>query len=170
VRVTIQVLDSRPSGAGIGDLWSEIVELDFRVVSGEVFVTNWDGLPVQSLLLESGNWRLRVHARGRDEGAAREWSGTEDPVEEHLLQLFGGPLLGETAILTRDHYGQVLRAGTTPEPPTPQLPPPTIDEVLRNVLPNLPGRRLAVDGSRGRSPYAPRSECPAGAWESRSVP
>src|SRR4051795_2031251 len=59
VSVTLEVLDSRPSGTGIGDLWSEIVELDFRVVSGEVFITDWDGQPVQSVLLESGNWRLR---------------------------------------------------------------------------------------------------------------
>ncbi len=104
IRVTVEVHDTRPPADGIDD-YSDVVELDFTVVSGRVVLSDWDGEPFYDLIVSSGNWRLRVHARGADEGAARNWDPDDEPVEEHLLQFFPGPKLGETMILARDVYG-----------------------------------------------------------------
>lgn len=116
VRLTVEVHDERVSASGIGNVWSEIVEVCFEIRSGQFLVSDWNGEPIHRLQdLPLGTYRLRVHARGRDEGAARQWDPllTEEPVEEHLLQLWLGPDLGDTVILTSDQYGRGLRG----EPP-----------------------------------------------------
>jgi hypothetical protein len=117
VNLTVEVHDSRPSGQGIGDQWSEIVEVDFQVVSGQVVFTDWDGVPIHTLSIPSGGWRLRAHARGRDEGDAQQYELVGDNyVEEHLVQLFPGPRLGETVIQVKDRTGGYLRGDIKPDP------------------------------------------------------
>ena len=105
VQVTTEVLTERLHDVAAG--YSEIVEVDFTALSNQLTIVDWSGRLVQELSVSPGNWRLRVHARGRQEGAAQEWDifDSEDPdpdiefAEEHLLQLFPGPELGETVIL-----------------------------------------------------------------------
>lgn len=72
-RLTVEVFDSRegpPSGS------TRIVERDFRVVSGEVAITEWGGELIHTLSIPSGSWRLRVNTRQADD------------MEEHLLQMW----------------------------------------------------------------------------------
>lgn len=58
--------------------------------------------------------------------------------EEHLLQLFPGEG-DEVVYKAEDDFGERGRYTPAPaEPPAPQPPGPTVDEVLRGVLPNLP--------------------------------
>ncbi|MDQ4090853.1 MAG: hypothetical protein M3163_11225 [Actinomycetota bacterium] len=56
IRVTVEVHDTRPPADGIDD-YSDVVELDFTVVSGRVVLTDWDGEPFYDLIVSSGNWR-----------------------------------------------------------------------------------------------------------------
>lgn len=116
VRVTIDEYDF---AAGPPDLasWTDIVELPFQVTSGEVTFTDWDGQPFHTATVEPGEYRLRVHARGRDEGNARTYDLTMDdePVEEHLIQLFPGT--GDQFVYkTEDKQGAFLRGDIVPEP------------------------------------------------------
>jgi len=117
VRLTVEVHDEHPAAQGIGDHWSEIVEVGFRVRSGEIKIRQWGGEPITTLeLLPVGWWRLRAHARGRDEGHARsrDPSCTEEPVEEHLIQFWLGPSIGDTVILTQDRFGGYQRGDLSP--------------------------------------------------------
>lgn len=116
VRVTVEEHDSAP----VPDLpgWTDIVELPFQVVSGEVVLTDWNGEPFHDITnLVPGEYRLRVHARGRDEGRARtyELSMDDDPVEEHMIQLFPGR--GDQVVYkAEDENGAMLRGATVAAP------------------------------------------------------
>jgi hypothetical protein len=74
-KLTIEVHDSRPPTDIIAD-YDRAVEVDFRVVSGEVVITTQGGETIHRLSIPSRFWRLRVLAGG-------------DP-EEHLLQFYPG--------------------------------------------------------------------------------
>ena len=117
VRLTIEVHDSRVDAEGIGNVWSEIIEVTFRSRSGDLEVREWGGEPVhtfEALLLPPGPWRLRVHARGRDEGNAASGPELIEPVEEHLIQFWAGPNIGDVVVDTKDEYGKTLRRGREP--------------------------------------------------------
>jgi len=116
VRVTIEEYDYL---AGPPDLasWTDIVELPFQVVSGDVDFRDWNGQPFHTTSLAPGEYRLRVHARGRDEGNARTYELTMDdgPVEEHLIQVFPGSG-GQVVYKTEDKQGAMLRGETVVQP------------------------------------------------------
>lgn len=105
VQVTTEVLTEQPHD--LAAEYEEVVEVDFTVLSHRLTIVDWDGQLVQEFSASPGSWRLRVHARGRQEGAAQEWDifdpGDPDTefVEEHLLQFFPGPELGEVVIRSR---------------------------------------------------------------------
>ena len=142
IRIIIEVHDQAPEPDLNG--WTDIVELPFRVVGYVAFATD-GGQVFYRADVARGAWRLRVHARGRDAGAAGSWEpfdpeeGPEQaPAEEHLLQLFPG-VGDEVVYKAEDDFGKRGRYTPAPaEPPAPPPPGPTIDEVLRGVLPNLP--------------------------------
>ena len=106
IRLTVETHDSPPSLAGE---WTDIVEVTFAVVSGEVLVADWNGQPVYELALAPGPVRLRVHTQGRDEGAAVDWEFDDpNPVEEHLLVFFPGE--GPTVVhRSEDRFGRGFR-------------------------------------------------------------
>jgi hypothetical protein len=63
-------------------------------------------------LFPLGWWRLRAHARGRDEGHAEssyDVGLTKPPREEYLLRFWPGPNIGDVVRQTRDRRGQALR-------------------------------------------------------------
>jgi hypothetical protein len=118
VRLTVEIHDEPVSAEGVEDLWSEVVEVGFRADSGEVEFRTWGGERISSLeLLPPGWWRLRAHARGRDEAHDRSWDPylTEEPAEEHLIQFWPGPDYGDLLVVTRDQFGRDLREQLTPQ-------------------------------------------------------
>jgi hypothetical protein len=156
VRVTIAIHDGAPEPE-LAD-WTDVVELPFVVASGQMAFVDWDGAAFYRADLPPGPWRLRVHARGRDEGAAGNWEPfdpeegpEEEPAEEHLLQLFPGEG-GEVVYKTEDAFGGRGRGSTQPEPapepaPEPLAPAPTIHEVMRQVIENFPRRPRQPPGT-----------------------
>ena len=57
MRLTIEVHDARVDAEGIGNVWSEIIEVTFRSRSGDLEVREWGGEPVhafEALLLPPG--------------------------------------------------------------------------------------------------------------------
>jgi len=108
VRVTIEEHDTAPP-VELSD-WTDVVEVGLEVVAGRVYFTNWDGAPFHNIDAEPGPYRLRAHARGRDEGDRRQYELTMDdaPVEEHLIQFFPGEG-GEVVHKTQDNTGGYLR-------------------------------------------------------------
>jgi hypothetical protein len=116
VRVTIEEYAFSAGRPTMGE-WTDIVELPFQVASGEVTFADWNGEPFHTANLEPGEYRLRVHARGRDEGRARTYELTMDdePVEEHMIQLFPGTG-DQITYKTEDQNGAMLRGETVGEP------------------------------------------------------
>lgn len=115
VRLTVALLDERPA---LDYGWTEIIEVEWRSRSGDLEFREWGGEPIHTLeefLLPPGRWRLRAHARGRDEAHARGWDPwlTEEPVEEHLLQFWRGPSFGDL-VLTQDDFGKSMRGELSP--------------------------------------------------------
>jgi len=94
VQVTVEVL-SAPRDALLD--YEEVVETDYTVLSGTVGVLEEFGLQKHQLQVPPGDYRLRVHARGRREGASQDWDSTK-PVEQHLLQIWPGQPEGEVVI------------------------------------------------------------------------
>jgi hypothetical protein len=117
IRLTIEVHDS-PVGVGdqahwtkIDAEWSEIIETTFQVRSGKVTFVQLFGEPITEVdLLPLGAWRLRAHAKGRDEGHAERSNMpvTQDPIEEHLIQFWPGADQGDF-VMTRDRTGASQR-------------------------------------------------------------
>lgn len=112
VRLTVEVHDARVDVERIGHIWSEVIEVSFRSRSGDLKFREWGGEPIrifEGLLLPPGAWRLRVHARGRDEGNAASGPNLDEPLEEHLIQFWPGPSIGDLVIVAQDQYGKTLR-------------------------------------------------------------
>ena len=136
IRLTVEVHDSPVAPADqaywtkITTEWSEIIETTFQVRSGQVTFLSLFNEPITEVeLLPIGAWRVRAHAKGRDEGHAERSDKpvTEDPIEEHLIQFWPGPDPGDF-VMTRDKIGANYRGA---EPPidaqvglTGDFPPP----------------------------------------------
>lgn len=80
-------------------------------------VGTWDGEPVQwdgeepNLALDApGDYRLRVHVRGRDAGKdADTIAEDENPVESHLMQIWPADAQPDALLLTGDEVGAYWR-------------------------------------------------------------
>jgi hypothetical protein len=114
VRLTFEIHDEPPALELDG--WTDVVEVPFQVY-GTVYVSDWNGEQRHETHPAPGSHRLRVHARGRDAGAAVEWmpfdpeyGPEEEPLEEHLVQLFPGEG-AEIVHKAEDGYGGMLRSG-----------------------------------------------------------
>jgi hypothetical protein len=91
--LTVEVHDSPPPAQTDHTRTGEVA---FEGLSGEVYITDWDGEPIHKVDLTRGPWRLRVYARdGKNDG--------EDIVEmeEHLLQMWPGCALTEASTKSR---------------------------------------------------------------------
>lgn len=94
--------------------WDEVVETSFVSTTGSALVTSWEDGEAEDLpdLATSGpgSYRVRVHARGRDEGRAKDSLGPDDdPVEAYLLQVWPAPAAGERIIRQTDQVGDEWR-------------------------------------------------------------
>jgi hypothetical protein len=123
VSVTVQAGESDP-GLDTG-LWQEITE--FSLASGPggqgLGITSGGQGPYEFQRLTppgAGNYRVRVHARGRDAGAGEDVVEGE-PVEEHFLQIWPAPPAPEIIHKTTDDVGAGFREGVSPET-DPRLP------------------------------------------------
>ena len=111
VRVTVQ---PRTSPAPLADLgqWEEVVEASFATQTGQVLVEEWGGPARDDLgnlvAAGPGSYRLRVHARGRDQAHALVVA-PEQPLEEHLIITWPAPAADEAILKRTDQYGALQR-------------------------------------------------------------
>lgn len=87
--VRIVLGDAQP-GIG-GQLWEDIVEVSISIPAGqELHLWGWAGMSGGVLEgLDPGNYRMRVGARGRDEGRDGEFS--DQVLDFYLLELWPAP-------------------------------------------------------------------------------
>lgn len=96
--VRIVLMDTPPTG-DVGS-WEDVVEVSFILPeANEMKWYTWAG-ESWGLLggLPAGSYRLRVSAKGRDEGHAGEFS--EHPVDAYLLQMWPAPPHPDAVLLT----------------------------------------------------------------------
>ena len=126
IRLTVEVHDSPVAPADqaywtkIHAEWSEIIETAFQVRSGKVTFLQLFNEPItEAELLPIGAWRVRAHAKGRDEGhAERAYTMlSAEPLEEHLIQFWPGPDHGGGGdlVLTQDRFGASIREQFVPQ-------------------------------------------------------
>jgi hypothetical protein len=89
VRLTVQARPDPPPHTDL-EQWEEIEDLGNLVSAGP------------------GSYRLRMHARGRDQADATV-PLPEEPIEEHLLITWPAPAAGETVLKQTDQYGALHR-------------------------------------------------------------
>jgi hypothetical protein len=102
IALSVQVGDSAP-GLDTGP-WDEVTEVSLTTGAGNLSIlSGGDGPDELSGLTppRAGDYRVRVHARGRDAGASRDVV-TGTPVEEHLVQLWSAPVEHEQVHKTTD--------------------------------------------------------------------
>lgn len=108
VRLTIEPLGSEPE-LRTAD-WDEVVDVSLWFEElGAVTTEGCEGLEnAPPLAATPGDYRIRVHARGRDRGHER---GTvlDSPVEEHLVQAWPAPPAAEVCHKLTDAYGAYFR-------------------------------------------------------------
>jgi hypothetical protein len=109
VRLTIDPLGSEPELLTAD--WDEVVEVSLWFEElGAVTTEGCEGLEdAPPLAASPGNYRVRVHARGRDRGGERG-SVWDSPVEEHLVQAWPAPPSAEICHKLTDAYGANFRA------------------------------------------------------------
>lgn len=124
--------------------WDEVVEVSLPAATGQLrLLALMDDIdpPPPALTGQPGNYRVRVHARGRDTDID---GGAFEPVEDYLIQVWPAPIETESQLKQTDQYGQQLRSAVdlpAAEPP-PSSAPVTGDERER--------RRSGVDSLRHR--------------------
>lgn len=119
LRLTAEAHDDAPP-LDLDD-WDEVVEVSQFSSSGRAVVTELLGdVPegVPQLVLPRETWfRVRCHARGRDEANARpRLSPDEDPIEEHLLQMWPAPEAEDVCHRVTDEVGQIFRSRSQVRP------------------------------------------------------
>ncbi|WP_328868676.1 hypothetical protein OHT76_00330 [Streptomyces sp. NBC_00287] len=109
VDVTVALHHSEPA-PDTGD-WQEIVEISAHSVSGELMVRSImadldEELPVLSFN-GPGDYRLRLHARGRDTAVDL---APDEVTEWYLIQAWPAPTHDATVLRHSDAYGTSVRA------------------------------------------------------------
>jgi hypothetical protein len=70
--------------------WEDVVEVSITLPEGhKVALSTWAGENTGTIDIPPGSYRLRVSAKGRDEGHAGEFA--EGTVDDYLLQLWTAP-------------------------------------------------------------------------------
>jgi hypothetical protein len=94
--VRIVLFDAAP-GIDNGQ-WEDIVEVSITLPEGhEMAWSAWAGFGSGPISLPSGSYRLRVSAKGRDEGHLSEFA--EGTVDDYLLQLWPTPWQPDAILL-----------------------------------------------------------------------
>lgn len=108
VQVTVEPHAEQPEAA---PGWEEIVEISCHSPSGRLSVTPLMDGPADLPSLASrgpGDYRLRVHARGRDR--AVDQSMVDEVVEAYLIQCWPAPHQDARLVKASDAYGAQVRA------------------------------------------------------------
>lgn len=110
LRLTVETHSQEPPLKLEG--WKDIVEVTQRSTTDEVAVAPLFEAPVEGLpklKVSAGSAiRIRIHARGRDE-ADKYW-GVDEPIEEHLLQMWPAPEADDICHRLSDGFGEVMRS------------------------------------------------------------
>jgi hypothetical protein len=110
VSVMVETLDVPPPRVDLD--WEEVAEVTLHASQGRVRIGTALGTGVPDALSEvltpggPGDYRVRVHARGRDtdiDGSAFT------PFEEYAIQLWPAPPAADTVYKATDRYGAELR-------------------------------------------------------------
>ncbi|MFE9776338.1 hypothetical protein ACFYOV_32700 [Streptomyces sp. NPDC005931] len=107
VQVTVEPHPRRPDPARG---WEEIAEISCHSLSGELLVTPFmdDPADLPSLASQdSGSYRLRVHARGRDR--AVDHTTVDEVVESYLIQSWPAAHQDASLVKATDAYGSQVR-------------------------------------------------------------
>jgi hypothetical protein len=116
VRVELMVLEEPPDE--LEPHWDEIVEVSWRAAEGGASVVSPAGTGSRGLRRQTppwpGDYRVRVHARGRDDRDAE--------YESHKLVVWAAPTAPEVVHSRTDRHGHRLRGEPEPVgPPRPEL-------------------------------------------------
>jgi hypothetical protein len=122
--VSVQSGDFDPGLDASG--WDEVVEFSLTATpdSAGVGISAMDGGPEDLMALTPpgvGSYRIRLHARGRDAGSDLDVV-EDDPVEEHLLQVWPAPAGGVVIRKASDAFGRATRGSAAQSGPDPRLP------------------------------------------------
>ncbi|MGW7405928.1 hypothetical protein ACWGI9_19700 [Streptomyces sp. NPDC054833] len=108
VTVTLHTDVPQPGDAG----WDEIVELSLHSLSGELMVRGlMDDLDEELPVLSfdgPGDYRLRIHARGRDTAIDL---APDEITEWYLIQVWPAPPQEAAVLRQTDSYGASVREG-----------------------------------------------------------
>lgn len=86
--VRVVLLDAAPESDD--EQWEDVVEVSIAIPEGDEMVwSTWAGENTGPIDIPPGSYRLRVSAKGRDEGHLGEFA--EGTVDEYLLQLWPAP-------------------------------------------------------------------------------
>lgn len=113
VNVVIETLRHTPPSSDT-HLWDEIIEHSVVAPTGYLRVMPMDGdVPDLPVLTPDGpgEYRLRVHARGRDIAPD---DAVLEPVEDYLIQVWSAPAAADTIHQQRDRCGAGGRRTTGP--------------------------------------------------------
>lgn len=112
VRITLETHGTPPGAADL-DPWSEVVEFSLRPPEAPLFIATVDDMGENDLpdlsALDPGPYRIRIHARGRDE-AHQRITHQGEPIEEHLIQAWAAPVASLACLKLSDAYGASVRA------------------------------------------------------------
>lgn len=77
--------------------WEDVVEVSVAIPAGaDPWWSSWAGEDGGALVIPSGDYRLRVSARGRDDGRDHEWEA--GVVDFYLLELWPAPLAADAIV------------------------------------------------------------------------
>ncbi|MEU1630644.1 hypothetical protein ABZ746_36265 [Streptomyces sp. NPDC020096] len=117
VKVTVDAQAHEPI-LDLGE-WDEVVEVSSHFDTNEADLESLGGaiedeleeMPISAA--GPGWYRLRIHARGRDQGAeAIDLDINDDPVEDYLIQSWPAPQAPEIHHKLTDAHGAEVRART----------------------------------------------------------
>ncbi|SCL44268.1 hypothetical protein GA0070606_0211 [Micromonospora citrea] len=126
VRISVSILDGPPPDVATG--WEEIVEVSWRAAVGGASVLGPDASDAHLRHITPpwpGDYRLRVHARGRDDT-------DEGDTEHYELVVWQAPAAPEIVHARTDRLGHRLRG--EPEPVRPERPETAYRWVRRSSL------------------------------------
>ena len=144
--VTLRVVDGPPRR---DPLWEDVSELSIDVGTDIGVGELVDG-PGESLEVVAGTYRLRVSARGRTEGLAREDSfpnddtdeaEDEEPLEHYLLELWVAPIAPPEVIREDSQLARDIHEPPTPKWTAERAPGLEAAWALVGDLRNAPGAR-----------------------------
>ena len=160
-RVQVTVLEGPPDQPH--GQWEDVVEFSVGCERGIEVCEMVDG-PVGSLVAAGGTYRVRVHARGRSDGRARdgEWDdeadGADEPAEHYLLQVWPAPA-STPAVLRQD--SALAQLELNPPPPDPVTPEEEAGlAASERILADLEGGPAARELSGRRGLAAVSGELP----------